>query len=188
MHYLYECCCRTYVYIHKECRSVLVKLQPTTVYRTFCFYFADPVLNAIFVFFGLPIVSCSMTNSLIPGCLRPLVFVLNKFYTRYLAFCIPPQDVLPLDLLSEYRIQHGAIEPLSVTSSYSSWIFCKGISGFATDCPYGVWCRGLTTCLLYVCPLLRNRLLNNGWAVGLTGWMVTLHFFLAFWHMQLYMS
>ena len=37
-----------------------------------------------------------------------------------------------------------------VTSSYSTWIFCRGVSGFATDCPCGVWCRGLTTCLLHV--------------------------------------
>ena len=41
-------------------------------------------------------------------------------------------------------------------------------SGFATDCPCGVWCRGLTTCLLYVGPLFGNRLLKNSWAVGLT--------------------
>ena len=61
---------------------------------------------------------------------------------------------LPLDLLSEYRIQHGAIGPLYVTSSYSTWVFCRGVSGFATDCPCGVWCRGLTNCLLYVRPLL----------------------------------
>ena len=25
-----------------------------------------------------------------------------------------------------------------------------GVPGFTTDCPYGVWCRGLTTCLLCV--------------------------------------
>ena len=84
--------------------------------------------------------------------------------------------VRPLDLLSEYQIQHSAIGPLYVTSSYSTWIFCRGISGLATDCPCGVWCRGLTTCLLYVGPLFGNRLLNNSWAVGLTEWIVNLHF------------
>ena len=42
--------------------------------------------------------------------------------------------------------------PLYVTSSYSTWIFCKGVSGFASDCPCGVWCRELTTCLLHVGP------------------------------------
>ena len=81
---------------------------------------------------------------------------------------ITSQDVLSLDLLSEYRIQHGAIWSLYVTSSYSTWIFCRGVSGFAIDCPCGVWCRGLTTCLLYVGPPFGNRFLNNSWAVGVT--------------------
>ena len=35
----------------------------------------------LFVFFGLPIVSCSMINSLILGCVWPLVFVLNNILT-----------------------------------------------------------------------------------------------------------
>ena len=35
----------------------------------------------------------------------------------------------PLDLLSEYRLQHGVIGPLYVTSSYSTWIFCRGGGG-----------------------------------------------------------
>ena len=68
----------------------------------------------------------------------------------------------------QYRIQHGAFGPLYVTSSYSTWIFCRGVSGFATDCPCDIWCRGLTTCLLHVGPPFGNRLLNNSWAVGLT--------------------
>ena len=75
---------------------------------------------------------------------------------------------LSLDLLWEYWIQHGANGPLYVTSYYSTWIFCRGVSGFATDCPCDVWCRGLTTCLLHVGPPFGNRILNNSWAVGLT--------------------
>ena len=94
----------------------------------------------------------------------------QHFDTRYLVFynSSPPRMFLSLDLLSEYRIQHGAIVPLYVTYSYSTWIFCRGVSGFATDCPCGVWCRGLTTCLLHVGPPFGNRILNNSWAVGLT--------------------
>ena len=90
--------------------------------------------------------------------------------TRYLVFynTSPPRMFLSLDLLWECRIQHGANGPLYVTSSYSTWIFCRGVSGFATDCPCGVWCRGLTTCLLHVGPPFGNRILNNSWAVGLT--------------------
>ena len=72
------------------------------------------------------------------------IYLKQHFDTRYLVFYnpSPPRMFLSLDLLSEYRIQHGAIGPLYVTSSYSTWIFCRGVSGFATDCPCGVWCRG----------------------------------------------
>ena len=31
---LYESCYRTYIHVHKECRSVLLKLHPITIYRT----------------------------------------------------------------------------------------------------------------------------------------------------------
>ena len=94
----------------------------------------------------------------------------QHFDTRYLVFYnpSPPRMFLSLDLLWEYRIQLGANGPLYVTSSYSTWIFCRGVSGFPTDCPCGVWCRGLTTCLLHVGPPFGNRILNYGWAVSLT--------------------
>ena len=102
----------------------------------------------------------------------------QHFDTRYFVFYnpSPPMMFLSLDILSEYRIQHGAIGPLYVTSSYSTWIFCRGVSGFATDCPCDVWCHGLTTCLLHVGPPFGNRFLNTSWAVGLTYWIVYLHF------------
>ena len=106
----------------------------------------------------------------------------QHFDTRYLVFYNPPPHrmLLSLDLLSEYRIQRGAIGPLYVTSSYSTWIFCRGVSGFATECPCDVWCRGLTTCLLHVGPLFGNRFVNTSWAVGFTYWIVYLHFVLYF--------
>ena len=87
----------------------------------------------------------------------------QHFDTRYLVFYNPssPRIFLSLDLLWEYRIQHGANGPLYVTSIYSTWIFCRGVSGFATDCPCGVWCHGLTTCLLHVGPPFGNWILNN---------------------------
>ena len=94
--------------------------------------------------------------------IKPLFFCVLQYLTS--------QDVFffwSLDLLSEYRIQHGTIGPLDVTSRHLTSIFYRGVSGFATDCLCGVWCRELTTCLLYVCLLFRNRLLNNNWAVGL---------------------
>ena len=150
MYYLYEFCYRTYIYIHKECRSVLVKLHPITVYRTVFGVRGCCVECHFFVFFGLPIVSCSMINSLILGCLWHLIFVLNNNLTLgiWLSAISHPQDVLTLDFLSEYWIQHGVIGPLYVTSSYSTWIFGREVSGFATDLPYGLWCRRSTTCLI----------------------------------------
>ena len=118
-----------------------------------------------FVFFGLPIVSCSMINNLILGCLWPLVFFKQLIWCSAIShlpgcFCSGPS----------FRISDSTWchRTLYVTSSYSTWMFCRGVSGFATDCPCGVWCRGLTTCLLHVGPPFGNRLLNNSWAVGLT--------------------
>ena len=77
-----------------------------------------------------------------------------------MAFCsgstgsvtLPPRMFLPLDFLLDYRIDGGSIGLLYVTSIYSTGIFYRGVSGFVTDCPCGVWCRGLITCLLYVGP------------------------------------
>ena len=102
----------------------------------------------------------------------------QHFATRYLVFYnpSPPRMFLSLDFLWEYRIQHGANGPLYVTSSYPTCIICRGVSGFATECPCVVWCHGLTTCLLHVGPPFGNRLLNNSWAIGLTLWIINLIF------------
>ena len=43
-----------------------------------------------------------------------------------------------------------------------------GVPGFATDCPCVLWCRGLTTCLLYVGPLFGNLVENDSRFVSLT--------------------
>ena len=62
----------------------------------------------------------------------------------------PTRMFMPLDLLPEYRIQHGAIESLFVTSSYSTRIFYRGVSDFATEwrlvsrinhLPPACWCK-----------------------------------------------
>ena len=91
----------------------------------------------------------------------------QHFDIRYFTFCnlLPPKMFLSLDLLSENQIQHGTIGLLYVTSRYSTRTFYRRVSGFANDCLCGVWCRELTTCLLYVGPPFGNRFLNS-WAVG----------------------
>ena len=114
----------------------------------------------------------------------------QHFDTRYLVFYNPPPPrmFLSLDLLSEYRIQHGAIGPLYVTSSYPTWIFCRGVSGFWTDCPCDVWCHGLTTCLpscmlVYLLEIDFKHQLGCRFDI-----LHSISSFFVFWHMQLFMS
>ena len=108
------------------------------IYMQVLFYYMSSVS------FGLPIVSYSLMIIVLyqDACDFWRLFK-QHFDTRYLVFCnpSPPKMFLSLDLLSEYRIQHGAIRPLYVISSFSTWIFCRGGLGFATDCPCDVWCR-----------------------------------------------
>ena len=54
----------------------------------------------------------------------------QHFDSRYSVFYnpSPPRMFLSLDLLSEYRIQHGAIGPLYVTSNYSTLQLCNWLS------------------------------------------------------------
>ena len=155
---------RIYTYNRIQHHSVLVKLHPITFYRTL-FLGSARFLGwmPLFVFFGLLTVSCSLINSVILGCLWRLVFVLNN--TLILGIWCSTIPHLPGCFCRRTFFQN--IGPLYVTSSHSTWIFCRGGSGFATDCPCGVWCRELTTCLLHVGPPFGNRLLNNSWAVGL---------------------
>ena len=157
---------RTYIYIHRGCRSVLVKLSIGWVLGSARFLCWMPLV-AFFGFTNCVLLYNNKTNT---GMLMTIGVHLKHLDSRYFAFCnlSPPRIFLPLDLRSEYRIRHGPIGPFYVTSRYSSRIFYRGVSGFATDCPCGVWCRGLTTCLLYVGPLFENLLWNNSWAVDLT--------------------
>ena len=163
-------CVNIYIY---EYHSVLAKLHPILFYMIVdlgCARFLG-WMPLFFFFFGLPIVSCSLIKMSNTRMLVTFGICFKQhFDTRYLVFYNPsaPRVFLSLDLLWEYRIQHGANGPLYVTPSYSTWIFCRGVSGFATNCPCGVWCRGFTTCLLHVGPPFGNRLLNNNWSVGLT--------------------
>ena len=124
-----------------------------------------------------PIVFCFMMIKIIVLVTIDIRFQ-QHFDTMYFAFCdlSPPTMFLSLGLLSECRIQHGTIGPFYVTSRNSTRKFYGEVSRFATDCPCGVWCRGLITGLLYVGPHFGNWLWKNNWAVGLTRWTVNLHY------------
>ena len=114
---------------------------------------AVPGLNATFCFLWFTNCVLLLDKNRILGCLWLLVFVLNNILILGI-WCstIPhlPGCFCPWTFFEK----HGANGPLYVTSSYSSWKFCRGVSGFATDCPCGVWCHGLATCLLHVGHLL----------------------------------
>ena len=54
---------------------------------------------------------------------------------------------------------------VKLSTGYST---ARGVQDFPTDGPCGVWCRGLTNCLLDVGPLFGNLVWNNNGFVSLT--------------------
>ena len=50
-----------------------------------------------------------------------------------------------LKLRWEYWIELVTMEPPCTWLTFPARIICRGVSGFGTGCPCGVWCRGLTT-------------------------------------------
>ena len=68
---------------------------------------------------------------------------------------------LPLDILLEYWIEHVSVGLFYVMFTFPSRIFYRGVPGFATDCPCGVWCCGLTTYLTTYIPLYVGPLFGN---------------------------
>ena len=80
----------------------------------------------------LYISSSGSANAQLPGCFHPWTFSLNIGLTMF-----------PLD---------SFVSCLHSLLGYST----GEVQSFATDCPCGVWCRGLTTCPQYVGPLFGN--------------------------------
>ena len=70
----------------------------------------------------------------------------------------------------------------------SARIFYRGVPDCATDSPCGVWCRGFTTCLLYVGPLFGNVVWNDSRFVSLTQWRTTISLFLLWFYIYLNVS
>ena len=96
----------TFVPAQKLCVDIYIYMQFLYFYMSSVFFlFTNCVL-------------LSNDNSLIPGCLWLLTFVLTNTLILGIWCSIPPRLFLSLDLLSEYRIQYGAIGPLYVTSNY----------------------------------------------------------------------
>ena len=68
-------------------------------------------------------------------------------------------------------------------------LFYWGVSGFVTDCPCIVWCRGLFTCLLYVVPLFGNLSWKYSCFISLTKFRTIFSlFFIMFTYTYILMS
>ena len=90
-----------------------------------------------------------------------------RMYLKHVG-CTAPWVFPSLGVLLEYWIEHVAHGLLYVVFTFPTMIFYGAVSGFATDWHCGVWCRGLTTCLLITGLLYGNLVQNGGRLVGLT--------------------
>ena len=139
----------------------------------------------IFIFWCWVSVYVSFTYSLIGFCfimivmtiigiLMAILFILycpfSLSVTKYFWFCkcAPPWMFLPLDIPFEYWIGHVPFGHFYVMFRFSTRIFYRGVPGFETGGPCGVWCHGLTTHLLYVGLLFGSLIWNDGGFVSLT--------------------
>ena len=113
------------------------------------FYLTMIIVTIIGIFIAIPCILNYMTfctklfdsaNGHLPRCFRSWTFLLN---------------------IGLNMIHSGSF--VSVLFRFSTNIFYREVPGFATNCPCGVWCRGLTTCLLYVGPLLAATKQLYGW-------------------------
>ena len=88
------------------------------------------------------------------------IFVAIAFIseTKYFLFCkcASPWMFLPVDIPSEYWIEHVTFGHLYVMFRFSTRKYYRGVSVFANDYPCVIWCRGLNTCLLYIGLLFGN--------------------------------
>ena len=115
-----------------------------------------PITNSLLEFYLIMIVVT------IIGILMAIILILNYTLrlsvTKYLWFCKCAHSwkFPPLDIPFAYWIGHLTVKLLWFMFRFSTRIIYRIIPGFVTDCPCGVWCRGLTTHLLYVSPLFRN--------------------------------
>ena len=100
--------------------------------------------------------------------------------TKQFLFCnwSPPSWCFsPLDLRLEYWIEHITIGRLYINFIFSTRIFYSAGAAFAADCSRGVWCRWLTTCLLYVIPLFGSLFWNHSCSVTSKQWKMLFYWF-----------
>ena len=119
-----------------------------------------PITNSLIEIYFIMIVVTIIENFIFHFIIYILNYMFRFSVTEQFWFgkCAPPWMFPPLDIAFEYWIEHVTFGHFYVMFRLSTRVFYMGFTGFATDCPCGVWGRGLTTCLLYVGPLG-----NLGW-------------------------
>ena len=116
--------------------------------------------------------------------LSELHFRLSVTKLFWFCTCATPWMFPPLDILLEYWIEHVTFGLFYVMFTFPARILYRGVPGFATDCPCGVWCRGLTTCPLYVGSFFGNLVKNDRRFVSLAQWKTTFLLFLIVSHLN----
>ena len=102
----------------------------------------------------------------VPGFPQPWMLDCLKAYKDVLVLQLRTfLDILPLGILFEYWFEHITLGLLCAMFRFPTRIFYRGVPGFATDCPCGVWCRVLTTFLLYFGPLFGGLVWNHSWFI-----------------------
>ena len=128
------------------------RLQPIIVYRACFGVCAVLVLSVILCPFNNSLMGCYFFMMVVPitGIFMTTILILIYIYrlsiTKQFWFCrcAPPWTFLSLGILFEYLIEHVTSGLLYVIFRFPTRIFNRGFPGFATDCPCGVWCLGLT--------------------------------------------
>ena len=94
-------------------------------------------------------------------------FILCRFYiwTKQYKLC---GNTRYFPTSEKNRNQSCKVLHINPQHQFNTRIFDRGVPGFATDCPCGVWWRGLTTCPLYIGPLFWNLVYNDSRLVSLT--------------------
>ena len=154
---LLRCACYWYIYL-TGVGLVFVGCRSPAIWTTALGFLKVGNFGSAILMSYVFTVFTSFTDMFIPG---------HPIWTTYLSFMnvdnfgsafahLPAWIFFPLDFL-EYLIEHVSIGIFYIKCIFSIRIFYRGVPGLATDCSCGVWCRGFTTCLLYVCSRFGNK-------------------------------
>ena len=129
-----------------------------------CVPFTNSLTEFYFTVIAVTIIGSSMA----------ILFILNYTFrlsvTNWFWFCkcAPPWIFPQLDIPFECWIERATFGLFYGMFRLSTRIFYRGGPGFATDCPCGVWCCEITTCLMHVGPRFGNPVWNDCGFVSLT--------------------